>query len=108
MSATGEIQLDGMNRQELSELQAQVDKALRESEKRGLKDLVSEIRSLIDERGYKLDEVLAQMTGPRTTLPAKYVNPKNPDQRWSGRGRKPSWLIEAIQSGAAIETFEVH
>lgn len=32
-------------------------------------------------------------------LPAKYRNPSNPTQTWSGRGVDPSWVAELRKSG---------
>ena len=34
-------------------------------------------------------------TKTRTQAP-KYRNPNNPEQTWSGRGKKPKWYIEAL------------
>ena len=38
---------------------------------------------------------------------AKYRNPKNPSETWTGRGRKPRWLNEAIAAGADISDLEI-
>ena len=32
----------------------------------------------------------------------KYRNPKDPSQTWTGRGRRPTWIVEA---GGNIERF---
>ncbi|MFY1709650.1 H-NS family nucleoid-associated regulatory protein [Tritonibacter scottomollicae] len=37
----------------------------------------------------------------------RYANPNDPSQTWTGRGRRPTWLTEAVQSGIPIEVFEV-
>jgi DNA-binding protein H-NS len=36
---------------------------------------------------------------------AKYRNPNNADEVWSGRGRMPLWLGAEIKSGKAREDF---
>ncbi len=38
------------------------------------------------------DELVARHT--RAPGVAKYRNPTNPDQTWTGRGKKPGWLTE--------------
>ena len=38
---------------------------------------------------------------------AKCRNPKDTSQTWTGRGRKPNWLIEAVKKGAKVETFTI-
>jgi len=40
-------------------------------------------------------------------LPPKYRNPSNDAQTWTGRGRKPRWLIEALAAGTTIEQCKV-
>jgi hypothetical protein len=47
------------------------------------------------------------MVGKRTASGAKYRNPKDTSQTWTGRGRKPNWLVEALGQGAKLESFEV-
>ena len=34
---------------------------------------------------------------------AKYAHPENPSQTWSGRGRRPRWVTEQIESGKSLE-----
>jgi DNA-binding protein H-NS len=42
----------------------------------------------------------------RRILP-KYRNPSAPEETWSGRGKRPRWLVSALMAGAKIEDFEV-
>lgn len=35
----------------------------------------------------------------------KYQNPNNPEQKWTGAGRKPFWLSEALEKGATLTDF---
>lgn len=36
---------------------------------------------------------------------AKYRNPVNPSEEWSGRGRQPRWLAAETAKGRALEEF---
>jgi DNA-binding protein H-NS len=40
-------------------------------------------------------------------LPPKYRNPANGAQTWTGRGRKPHWLIDALDAGMTVEQCKV-
>ena len=40
--------------------------------------------------------------------PAKYRNPDNSSQTWSGRGRKPNWYNDAIGAGTSEESMRIH
>jgi DNA-binding protein H-NS len=35
----------------------------------------------------------------------KYQNPNEPSETWSGRGKQPRWLTQALTTGRAIEEF---
>jgi DNA-binding protein H-NS len=43
--------------------------------------------------------------GKTRTVAAKYRNPKNADEVWSGRGRMPLWLGAQIKAGKVREDF---
>lgn len=38
-----------------------------------------------------------------TKIPAKYRHPTDPELTWSGRGRKPAWVQQWIESGKSID-----
>ena len=47
---------------------------------------------------------------PRRSYPKvlpKYYNPTTPTETWSGRGKKPRWLVAALQSGHKLEDFKI-
>ncbi|MEO5378910.1 MAG: H-NS histone family protein [Magnetococcus sp. DMHC-6] len=39
--------------------------------------------------------------------PFKYQDPINPEQTWSGRGRRPKWVLDHLQAGGDMEELEV-
>lgn len=39
--------------------------------------------------------------------PAKYRNPADPKQTWTGSGRKPKWILDAIAKGDDIEKMRI-
>ena len=41
----------------------------------------------------------------RGTVAAKYRNPDNLTETWSGRGRKPRWVKEQLASGKSLESL---
>ena len=54
-----------------------------------------------DQLGMTPQEVL-DYSGRRKGKP-KYRNPDNPEQTWTGRGKKPSWLKDALD----IEAYRI-
>lgn len=41
-------------------------------------------------------------TGPKEASGPAYRNPGNPVETWAGRGRKPRWVIEWLESGKSL------
>ena len=47
---------------------------------------------------------------PRPPYPKvlpKYQNPKNPTQKWSGRGKQPHWVRTQLKAGKKLEHFRI-
>jgi DNA-binding protein H-NS len=47
---------------------------------------------------------------PRRKYPRvfpKYQNPAVPSETWSGRGKRPRWLVSALKAGGMIEDFRI-
>ena len=45
---------------------------------------------------------------PRRAYPKvfpKYQNPKNPAEKWSGRGKQPHWVKVQLKAGKKLERF---
>lgn len=41
------------------------------------------------------------------TLPPKYRNDSAAGETWSGRGKRPRWLVEAVRTGRKLEDFRI-
>lgn len=39
---------------------------------------------------------------------ARYRDPQNPFNTWSGKGRPPQWFKERLESGVAPEAMEIN
>jgi DNA-binding protein H-NS len=81
------------------------------------KALKEQINKMLKEQGMSLEDVFPT-TGkgrgrvpkgerPGAERPVKYRNPADSSQTWTGMGRKPGWLVEAIASGKTLEEFAV-
>ena len=60
--------------------------------------------------GISVEDLLstkAPKTPKQTTVAAKYRNPVDPAQQWSGRGRQPKWVKALIASGKSVEEAKV-
>lgn len=103
-----DLNLNSLSLKELKELQTQVAKAISTFEDRKKKDALAELEDKARELGF----TLAELTGVTTTRKrspstAKYANPANPADTWSGRGRKPRWFIAALEEGKSPEDLAI-
>ena len=100
--------LNSMSLKELKELQGQVAKAIASFEDRKKKQALAELEEKAREMGFSLAE-LTGTAAPRKRAPAsaKYANPANKADTWSGRGRKPRWFADALKAGKKPEDMAV-
>lgn len=100
------MNLEKLSKEELVKLQADVDKAIKSLESRRRTDALKAAQAAAKEHGFTLDQLTtsAKVSG---VLSAKYCNPDDPEQTWSGRGRKPRWFVSALESGKTADEMEI-
>ena len=97
--------LDRMSLKELQELELKVKKARAGLQDRSRTELRKKIETMVADAGFKLSDIFGGRGGKGRTVPAKYANPDDPSETWTGRGRKPRWLSAKLKEGAKIEKF---
>jgi DNA-binding protein H-NS len=55
----------------------------------------------------KVSELLKTNAVVKVKGEAKYQNPDNLSQTWTGKGREPNWYKEWISSGKPLEKLEI-
>jgi len=103
-----DIDLNALSLKELKDLQSQVAKAINGFEDRRKKEALAELEETARARGFSL----AELTGiapvrKRSPATAKYANPTDPTDTWSGRGRKPRWFEAALKDGKKPEELAI-
>ena len=93
---------------ELVEARDAIEETLAERKEGERAEVKRKIAALAGESGFEITELFGGKRGTKKAASgAKYRNPKDASQTWTGRGRKPNWLVEALGQGAKIESFEV-
>ena len=102
-----DIDLNSMSLDDLKKLQKDVSKAVDGYEARQRKEAFAAADAAARELGFTLAELTGgaqvKKTGPLS--PPKYRHPENPEQTWTGRGRQPDWMKDALEKGQAKEDF---
>ena len=108
------LDFETMSREELMRLRANLDKAISTAGERDKRKALQAAEEAVREHGFSLAEI-GQLAagGARATKRAKtdgstrYRKPDNPEQTWSGRGRRPGWIHEAEAAGRSLEDMRV-
>ena len=103
------MNLNNLNLSELKRLQSDVAKAIDSYEDRKKKEARSALEAKAKEMGFSLAELLgdAPKERKRSTVAAKYCHPENSSLTWTGRGRQPKWVAEALAAGKALSDLAV-
>lgn len=104
------VNLDKMTYAELSELRDEIDAAMETRHEEERQAIAEQIEELAYAAGFSsAKEVLGIRTKKNRasgyTVKPKYRSPWDASQTWTGRGRKPKWVVEALEEGHEIEEF---
>ncbi len=95
-----DLNLEALPLKELLKLQKDLTKAISTYEDRQKTEARAKLDIIAKEMGYSLaDLVGAELKSIRAPAVAKYRHPENAALTWSGRGRKPQWFTDQINSG---------
>ena len=101
------INLERLDIDQLAELLANAQTEIASREKGNRKELRAELERRVTAEGYKMADLFPELgagaaSGERRKRPAKYRNPQNPEQAWSGIGRTPKW-VQALLDERGID-----
>jgi DNA-binding protein H-NS len=102
------IDLHSLSLKELKDLQSQVAKTIAGYEDRRKREALAELEEKARAMGFSLAELTgATATRKRSPSVAKYANPTDKADTWSGRGRKPRWFTDALNRGKKPEDMAI-
>lgn len=101
--------LDNLTLKELHELRNKVDRAISSFEERKRREAIAAVEAAAREHGFSLNDLTgAKVSGRRGGKVApKYANPQNAEQTWTGRGRRPQWVQDALLSGKSLDDLAI-
>lgn len=99
------LDLSTLDLPELKQLLKDVTKAVETFEARQRREALEAVRAAAKERGFELSDLVGTGKTPKAKAAPKYRHPDNAELTWSGRGRKPKWLVEALENGAEPDDY---
>ncbi|WP_304615236.1 H-NS histone family protein [Paracoccus sp. (in: a-proteobacteria)] len=97
------IDFDTMSLKEMRDLRTKLDRAINSYEDRKRREALTAIEEAAREHGFNLSELTGAKMRKSGTVAPKYANPQDPTMTWTGRGRKPRWVQESLESGKELD-----
>jgi DNA-binding protein H-NS len=110
------LDLSSYNLSELKGLQSDIEKAIKERGQQNVKQAREQILAIAQNLGVSVEDLLAgagaksnakSKGGTGVKIDAQYRNPADASQSWSGRGRKPQWVVNTIENGGTLEDLRI-
>jgi len=116
------INLDELSVDELEKLIKQAESALDKKRKAELKNAQAVLEKMAKDLGVDPQDLLKnaadkkkttrkkaakKKTGVRRPAKVKYRDPSDSSNTWTGRGKRPLWLQDALSKGANLDDFLV-
>lgn len=106
------INVDKMSLKDLNDLEAKLAKAKAAVKNRAKSEAKQKIDAILSSYGFTVGDLYAvsrvgRPRGATGNKAAKYANPDNRAETWTGRGRKPNWLVAKLAKGAALQDFAI-
>lgn len=103
-----------MDADELRQVQKRVEGLIADYQDRKRREAIAAAEQVAKEHGFKLGDLFGGgkpdkggKAAARSSSPVKYANPDDPQQTWSGRGRRPSWVRAALDSGRSLDDLAI-
>ena len=101
--------LEKMSLQELEAHQKEVAATIKGYEKKRRIECLAELKEVAKNHGFSLDEFTGGKSkgGPKSKGVAKFANPADKSQTWTGRGRQPNWVKDALANGKSLDSMAI-
>ena len=98
--------------EDLKRLQAEAEALIASKKDQAIEDAYNQIIAIAENVGYSVEELLelGEQKRKKTTRKAvepRYRNKNNAGETWTGRGKQPKWVAEALASGLTLEDLMI-
>ena len=96
------MKIETLSYTELVALKGQVEAALKKCEAEEKSKARKQIIELVRAYDLNLEEMVGKTGAVRKPVEPKYRHPQNHALTWTGRGRKPIWVVELLSKGKTL------
>jgi DNA-binding protein H-NS len=100
------VDIKSLNHTQLTDLISKAQARQHELRKEKVGKLREKVLAIIKAEGYSFEDIFGgakagvpKRRGGTGTVAPKYRNPADPEQTWSGRGKRPRWFNDALKAG---------
>src|SRR5262245_39628292 len=93
--------IEKMTYAELAEMGREIERLKAERKNSDREELRKKVTAMVKEAGFDINELFGRGRRSKGGVAVKYRDPKNPANTWTGRGRMPRWLAQAIKGSKA-------
>jgi DNA-binding protein H-NS len=106
------IDLKSLSVSELNDLSKAITAELDARQRGERQKLLDEFRERAKALGVTTAELMATITGKRksggkSVGVAKYANPADKSQTWTGKGKRPRWVHDALGAGKSLDDLKI-
>ena len=101
-----QIDVNELSKDDLIKLKTEVERALKTIDTRRKAEAKKAADAAAKQFGFSLDQ-LVDDSGKGSKGVPRFANPEDPEQTWTGRGRKPNWVIAWLDAGKPLEDLAI-
>jgi DNA-binding protein H-NS len=104
------MNVEHLSSEELRELQKKIEQQLKARAQTERAAAIEEIYGIAHRLGMTLNDLIGKgvsVKPAKAKVAVQYRNPSDPSQEWTGRGRQPKWVKEALESGKTLDALRV-
>ncbi|WP_370160381.1 H-NS histone family protein [Limimaricola soesokkakensis] len=102
-----DFDLSDLDLDELKKLHKETATAIQTYEARRRQDALAAAEAAAKSAGFSLKDLIGVSAGKpsKSINPPKYRNPADDTKTWSGRGRQPQWIKDALAANKPLDDF---
>ncbi|GAD57117.1 H-NS histone family protein [Limimaricola cinnabarinus] len=102
-----DFDLSDLDLNDLKKLHKETAAAIQSYEARRRQEALAAAEAAAKAAGYSLKDLVGASTekSSKSINPPKYRNPDDKTQTWSGRGRQPQWIKDALAANKSLDDF---